>query len=418
MKCTVSRFAQFAVLALAVAVGLILFKAPAQDSPAGAPSVTAIAKGPDQINLVWPELRGSHYGYLVEIQSDDDPRYTQWSELQPIPKASGYTCDSSIVHQGSPCKTSDPEGVHVYNPATNGVPQWVTDTNYTDPQDDSPAQFISWGLRQNTIYRFRVRTYTGQSNIQYGPYSSAAVATTAQAALRYVSPTGNDDNDGTAPDDAHAWRTLSHGAARIACGQEMIVMGGDYANDAVTMQQTCSAGGKAVVMVNPGDTATITSMAAANAWHPILLLGSHLVIDGLRVVSATPAGDYDVQIDGSYNALLNLDIHPPVIPSFKGGVNVLGSHNLIYRSALRDYGSPDSLQNPNGDNGFVLVFQGKDATGNVSWSNHLTRGGHDVTLCKAGCRFNRFLNNVMDGGWGMGFENVFGDGLGSDHNLI
>jgi hypothetical protein len=67
---------------------------------------------------------------------------------------------------------------------------------------------------------------------------------------------------------------------------------------------------------------------------------------------------------------------------------------------------------------FVLGVIGKNATANVIWSNHLTRGGHDVSLCKAGCSYSRWLNNVMDGGWGMGLENISGNGLGADHNLI
>ena len=32
---------------------------------------------------------------------------------------------------------------------------------------------------------------------------------------------------------------------------------------------------------------------------------------------------------------------------------------------------------------------------------------------KAGCRNNRWLNNVMDGGWGQGWIGVFGEGGGS-----
>jgi hypothetical protein len=50
----------------------------------------------------------------------------------------------------------------------------------------------------------------------------------------------------------------------------------------------------------------------------------------------------------------------------------------------------------------------------VIWSNHLTRGGHDVSLCIRGCVNNRWLNNIMDGGWGMGFEAV----QQSQYNLV
>src|SRR6185295_11795438 len=107
-------------------------------------------------------------------------------------------------------------------------------------------------------------------------------------------------------------------------------------------------------------------------------------------VSPSPADDYDIQITGNYNALLNMDVRPPVVPSFKKGVLIEGHDNLIYRSTLQNYGSPDAVQNVNGNAGFVLGVIGKNATANVIWSNHLTRGGHDVSLCKAGCSYSRW----------------------------
>src|SRR5207248_10058632 len=57
----------------------------------GTPSIKAAVKGPDQINLIWPAVANAGYGYVVEIQSVDDSRYSAWTELQPIPVATGYT---------------------------------------------------------------------------------------------------------------------------------------------------------------------------------------------------------------------------------------------------------------------------------------------------------------------------------------
>src|SRR5665811_1095840 len=84
-----------------------------------------------------------------------------------------------------------------------------------------------------------------------------------------------------------------------------------------------------------------------------------LVVDGLGVNSpGTPYGEYDAEIDGGHNALLNVEFRPPVIPSFKFGVVILGRSNLVYRSYLHDYGSPDATQNPDGGGGFVLAVLG------------------------------------------------------------
>src|SRR5215475_15460838 len=60
----------------------------------GTPSIAATVKGPNQINLTWPPISNPGYGYLVEIQSAKDARYSAWTEIQPIPSAGGYTCDN------------------------------------------------------------------------------------------------------------------------------------------------------------------------------------------------------------------------------------------------------------------------------------------------------------------------------------
>jgi hypothetical protein len=60
------------------------------------PALNAVSKGPNQINLTWPAAAEPGYGYLVEIQSDDDPRYPAFAEMKPIPAATGYSCDPTL----------------------------------------------------------------------------------------------------------------------------------------------------------------------------------------------------------------------------------------------------------------------------------------------------------------------------------
>jgi hypothetical protein len=353
-------------------------------------NLVATSKGPDQINLTWTASATPGYGYLVEIQSPSDPRYSSWTEVQPIPKASGYTCDPSAMFGGvTGCTVSDPTGAWVYNPPVNGIPTWVTEPQYIDPQDDTPAQFISWGLLSDTVYNYRVRTYTGNVTPAYGTYSNTASTRTAAYTLRYVSITGSDNNDGTAPDDHHAWRTLRFATLRLGCGQELIVLGGDYGTDSVYLWQSCTSSNKVVVMVAPGAVASITG------WTPevsvVAIWGSHAVIDGLTVaVSANSSQDYAWNIGGSYNALLNITSGPAIIPSARYGVALSGGHNLLYHSYVHDYGSPFVAQNFAGNDGFPLNV----GSYSTVWSNHLTRGGHDTSLCF--CSNSRWLNNVMD----------------------
>jgi tetratricopeptide (TPR) repeat protein len=416
-KTGVKRFTERVAAAIGAAAwligcGALCPAAGAQESGLGAPEIAAHAKGPDQINLTWPAAADPGYGYLVEIQSAADERYTAWTELEPIRRAGGYTCDSGIVVRDARCNISDPAGAQVHNPPNHGIPYWVTEAQYSDPQDGTAAQFIAWGLKPHTTYRFRVRSYSGDSSQVFSTYSNEASETTSDYAVRYVSPLGKDANDGKGADGAHAWRTLAHGAGALGCGQVLVVMGGDYPADEIRMTQKCSAAAKAVVLVNPGETATITSQPA-NSGHALAISGEYLVIDGLGVKSpGTPYGEYDAEITGSHNALLNVEIRPPVVPSFKFGLAISGWSNLVYRCYLHDYGSPDGTQNPDGGGGFVLSVLG--AAGNLIWSNHLTRGGHDESLCKSGCQYNRWLNNVMDGGWGQGWVSVDW----SNHNLV
>ena len=385
---------------------------PMPPGPTGGWTVTATAKGPNQINLTWAAQPDPGYGYIVEIQSPADSRYASFTEIAPIPAATGYMCDPNAnwAGRGTGCNISDPSGVHVHNPLVNGVPSWVTEPQYIDPQDGTPAQFIVTGLKNQTAYNFRVRTYSGNTDPTYGAYSATASATTNTYTLRYVSNFGNDGNDGSAPDSAHAWRTISR-ANSVACGTAVVVLGGNYDNEYVGLYQSCTPTTKVVLMANPGDTATITSNAHPD-WGAVLSLGGiNLVVDGLRV-SINGDTDYAVKLNGTHNALLNLSAGPNVIPSSYGGVIVGGSYGLVYRSYLHDYGSPYSDQNPAGNGGFVLTVQGPN---NVFWSNHLTRGGHDTSLCHSGCAYNRWLNNIFDGGWGMAFETVYN---GASYNLF
>jgi uncharacterized protein (TIGR03437 family) len=381
------------------------------------PAIVATAKGPNQINLTWSAAANAGYGYLVEMQSANDARYSSWTELKPMPAAAGYVCSASVVINGAVCVTSDSTGQHVYTPPTNGLPYWVTESTYIDPQDGSRVQFIAAGLAPDTDYSFRVRTYSGNTNSTFSSYSNTGKARTMNYPRRYVSPTGADSHDGTAPDSSHAWRTLAHASSTITCGQELIVLGGSYQHDQLNLSQSCSPLRKLVVAVNPGDTAMIQS-PPTGVDQTIVLAGNSLVIDGIKSAGeGADVGEYVVSVNGNYNALFNVEVHPDIIPVTSYGVGIYGGHNLLYGSYLHDFGTPEAAQNPDGGSGWILSVLGPTAASNVIWSNHLTRGGHDQSLCKSGCSYNRWLNNVVDGGWGQAWATVYGDNAVSQHNL-
>ena len=181
--------------------------------------IAAHVKGPDQINLTWAAVTDPGYGYLVEIQSPGDSRFTAWTELEPIPRAGGYTCDSSIVARGARCNISDPTGTQVYNPPNRGIPYWVTEAQYADPQDGTAAQFIAWGLKPHTTYSFPGTELLGKYISRYSALTRIRPATRPPTTRCATFPRqGKDANDGNGADSAHAWRTLAHatGAASPA----------------------------------------------------------------------------------------------------------------------------------------------------------------------------------------------------------
>lgn len=393
----------------AIAVALLAACAHAQNvrgakASGNAFSVTATAKGPNQINLRWSTASSPGYGYLVYARSGDDARYTNWTELRPTPQASGYTCDPAVVWHGgvAGCTISDPTGALVYNPAINGVPTWVTEAHYVDPQDGTPAQFIVTGLRNGARYDFKVRTYAGSTAPTYGAFSAIVTATTARYPVRYISTTGNDGNDGLTP--ATAWRGM-YKAGGVDCGTLVLAGGGDYGNESFGLGQNCPPTAKVVLQANYGEKPRITTNAHPDWGSVLSIWGSGIVLDGLTIAENYQS-DYVLSVNGNRNALFNMDVGPTIIPSGYGGVSVHGNGNLIYGNYIHDFGSPSNAQNGSGNGGFLMVVDG-GATANVVWSNHLTRGSHDCTLVRLGIG-NRFLNNIADGGWGMAFETIYG----------
>ena len=112
-------------------------------------------------------------------------------------------------------------------------------------------------------------------------------------------PPGNDANDGKSADPAHAWRTISHGARSLACGQVLIVMGGSYANEQIEMNQGCTAEAKAVVLVNPGDTATVVSQPPGSGRVLECRGGIWWLMDSRWPRPALRPGEYDAQVSAA-----------------------------------------------------------------------------------------------------------------------
>jgi hypothetical protein len=56
------------------------------------PFAVTTPKGPNQINLKWDRPNASHR-YIIEVQSAEGKHCRAYTELQPVLRACGYTCD-------------------------------------------------------------------------------------------------------------------------------------------------------------------------------------------------------------------------------------------------------------------------------------------------------------------------------------
>jgi hypothetical protein len=113
---------------------------------ASAPTITATPKGPTQINLQWGPVANAGYGYMVEMQSGMcgnapcDSRYSSWTQVQPIPTASGYTCGAtnpligSNQYSSSPYTIASPYDVLYLTAGGTTYPVHLTDGSQTVQQ--------------------------------------------------------------------------------------------------------------------------------------------------------------------------------------------------------------------------------------------------------------------------------------------
>ncbi len=351
-----------------------------------APVITATAKGPNQINLTWSQVSNPGYGYCVEIQSNADSRYSSFSQLNIWPEA------TNLIHQaGQPDETT----VLTYTPPIQCLPYWVTEAQYTDPQDGTPAQYIAVGLRPNTTYNFRVRSYSGYSGTAYSSYSNTVTATTANYIVRYATASASGSGDGTSI--ANAW-TLGQANSNAVAGQVVIFETGTYNGSIAPSNGGSNAASKLVFMADAGATVTLNGTAT--------LTHNYTVIDGIHFVGPY-FGNNSPYISGNHNAMVNTESNgaavlcPDVgnLTSCPGGtqsytprLDTGASSTLLQGNYWHDYGADQG-------SGYVVEVLTDHI---VSQYNHWTRGAHAVVSDTSGGGYNKHLNNIIDGGEGSG----------------
>ncbi len=222
---------------------------------------------------------------------------------------------------------------------------------------DASGNLLSvYGLMNNTSYSFRVRSYgkSDSGSDAYSSYSNTASATTANYALRYVSTSGNNANDGKTP--STAWRNISYAGQTATAGMVVYVMGGSYANDYLNTANSGSMGNKIVFQAYPGNTVMLTS-GSTSGGHNVQINGSYIVVDGIK--SNHDSVDYAWANYGSRNAVVNCESGLQGTTQ-RAGMSTLGAYNIIHNSFFHDGGTGPSGNDP----GYICSVMGAGANHN------------------------------------------------------
>ncbi len=338
-----------------------------------APILNATAKGPNQVNLRWSPVANPGYGFCVEIQSNGDSRYSSFTQL-------------NIWQAGS--------GPLIWTPPVQCLPYWVTEFQYVDPQDSTPAQYIVFGLLPNTTYNFRVRSFSGYSGTIYSSYSNTVTATTSDYNVRYVAPTASGSGNGTSI--TNAW-TLAQANANARAGQVVLIEAGTYNGDIQPANGGTSTAHKLVFEADAGATVTLNGTAT--------ITQNYTVIDGINfTASSSGYSTWSPWIIGHHNVMANTQSDGKAVLCSDPG-NLRCSDGVFSYSPHLDRTANYTLLQGNWWHDVGANQGGGDlpyiaASNVVSVYNHWSRGAHDTTV-DAGIG-NRHLNNLMDGGEGAG----------------
>ncbi|MCL5104804.1 MAG: hypothetical protein M1133_11920, partial [Armatimonadetes bacterium] len=101
------------------------------------------------------------------------------------------------------------------------------------------------------------------------------------AATYYVSTTGSDSNDGSVPDDAHAWATIDHGdmASLVSAGDTVRVQAGTYnASSGVSLVNTSG-----IIYVADG----VVIISGSGAAAAVQISADNTVFNGFQVTGPT-----------------------------------------------------------------------------------------------------------------------------------
>ncbi|HEX6996045.1 MAG TPA: NosD domain-containing protein [Gammaproteobacteria bacterium] len=242
--------------------------------------------------------------------------------------------------------------------------------------------------------------------IAFASFVAIALAATAiWPAEYYVSPAGDDANDGRSP--SSPWRTIAKANVAVAPGDTVYLRGGRYENDPIRPARSGTSSAPIRYAAYRNETPVLTSDRAGGLDHAIDLTSrSYIVVDGIWVdgVEPSPASRVDhfvTIIDGSHNTIRNGRFR---YATGWHGIRLKRSHHIELLDNVIDV--VGIYDDGNGqDWGDSIQIDG-ESHHNLVEGNVVTRGAHNLLQVKG--EHNVIRNNVFDNDW----SDILGPGKG------
>jgi uncharacterized repeat protein (TIGR01451 family) len=213
----------------------------------------------------------------------------------------------------------------------------------------------------------------------------------AQGAVYYVAPTGNNSNPGT---EAQPWRTIQKAANTLVAGDTVYIKAGIY-QEQVIPQNSGSAGNSITYAAYPGDTVTIDGNSVSLPSYETGLFvvedRSYIRISGLRVINAGPNdNNAGIYVDNSHHIIVENNYTYNTVSS---GIGVWGGDNIIIDGNEVELACNDGEQED-------ITVGGTDTfeikNNHVHHGGPGTNGGEGITA-KDGARNGKIYKNHVHG---------------------
>jgi hypothetical protein len=232
------------------------------------------------------------------------------------------------------------------------------------------------------------------------------LAHSVSAAEYFVSPSGNDSNNGTSV--SSPWRTIGKANGVLAAGDTLRMRGGEYVNDPIAPKNSGKSGAPITYSAYDRERPVLTGRTVVSLKNAILLKGvSYIVIEGIVVDGKAPSPAATVaefaRLEGaSYSQIRDSELK---YADGWSGIILIGDshHNLILRNQIDFVG----MWNRDGDDFGDSIWIDSGAHHNLVASNVLRHGGHELLRSKG--YSNIIQDNLFDNDW----SDVVGEGLGA-----